>query len=77
MDRKQLELALEVEGFPPDSYVMYGSDWNDTLNMEQQGPKFVVFYSERGARIDEHEFLSEAEACDYFLETMRRFYPRA
>ena len=77
MDRKQLELTLAAEGFSPDSYVMHGSDRNDTLNIEQQGSKFVVYYTERGSRSDEHEFLSEADACDYFLESMRRAYPRA
>jgi hypothetical protein len=75
MDRRQLEGILAAEGFPADSYVMHGSDRNDTLNIEQQGTKFVVFYTERGSRSDEHEFLSEAEACDYFLESMKRFYP--
>ncbi len=69
MDRKQLELTLVAEGFPPDSYVMHGSDRNDTLNIEQQGSKFVVYYTERGSRSDDHEFLSEADACDYFLES--------
>jgi hypothetical protein len=55
---------------------MHGSDRNDTLNIEQQGPKFVVYYAERGSRSDEHEFKSEADACEYFLELMRRVYPR-
>lgn len=77
MDRKQLELTLAAEGFSPDSYVMHGSDRNDTLNIEQQGSKFVIYYTERGSRGDEHEFNSEADACDYFLESMRRAYPRA
>lgn len=76
MDRKQLELALVAEGFPPDAYVMHGSDRHDTLNIEQQGSKFVVYYSERGSRSDEHEFHSEADACDYFLESMRRTHPK-
>lgn len=77
MDRKQLELTLAAEGFPPDSCVVHGSDRNDTLNIEQQGRKFLVYYTERGSRIDEHEFPSEAEACEYFLELMRSAYPRA
>ncbi|MDQ0241500.1 hypothetical protein J2S94_003602 [Arthrobacter bambusae] len=68
MDRKQLELTLAAEGFSPDSYVMHGSDRNDTLNIEQQGSKFFVYYTERGSRSDER---------DYFLESMRRAYPRA
>jgi len=75
MDRRQLEHILRAEGFPTDSYVMHGSDRNDTLNIEQQGTKFVVYYTERGSRSDENEFPSEAEACVYFLESMKRMYP--
>jgi len=74
MDRRQLERILIAEGFPADSYVMHGSDRNDTLNIEQQGTKFVVYYTERGSRSDEHEFPSEAEACDYFLESMNHLF---
>ena len=77
MDRKQLEFSLAAEGFPPDSYVMHGSDRNGTLNMEQQGRKFIVYYTERGTRSHEHEFPSEAEACEYFLKSMRHAYPEA
>nr|BFE44109.1 hypothetical protein GCM10017547_20020 [Pseudarthrobacter oxydans] len=77
MDKRQLASTLAAEGFPPDSHVMHGSDRNDTLNMEQQGRKFLVYYTERGTRTDEHEFPSETEACEYFLESMRRMYPTA
>ena len=56
MDRKQLELILEAEGYPSDSYVMYGSDRNDTLNIEQQGDKFVVYYTERGIEAENMNF---------------------
>ncbi len=77
MDRRQLELTLAAEGFPPDSYVMHGSDRNDTLNIEQQGRKFIVYYTERGTRSHEHEFPSEAEACEQFTELMKRAYSEA
>ena len=65
MDRRQLEYILRAEGFPTDSYVMHGSDRNDSLNIERQGTKFIVYYTERGSRSDENEFRSEAEACVY------------
>lgn len=77
MDRRQLEHILRAEGFPTDSYVMHGRDRNDSLNIEQQGTKFLVYYTERGSRSDEHEFPSEAEACAYFLASMKRMFPTA
>ncbi|WP_155848435.1 hypothetical protein [Arthrobacter sp. 35W] len=72
MDRRQLELILESEGFPADSYAMHGSDRNDSFNIEQQGHRFLVFYTERGTRSPIEEFQSEAAACDFFLDLMRR-----
>jgi len=72
MDRSELAGVLASEGFAPDSYALHGSDRNDTLNIEQQGSKFVVYYSERGTRNVLHEFPTESEACDYFLNLMHR-----
>lgn len=72
----QLEQRLAAEGFRQGSYVMHGSDRNDTYNIEQQGPKFVVYYTERGNRSEQHEFPSEADACEYFLDLMMRTFPR-
>jgi hypothetical protein len=72
MDRSQLERVLASKGFAPDTFAMHGSDRNDTLNIEQQGSKFIVYYSERGTRNVLHEFPSESEACAYFLELMDR-----
>lgn len=72
MDRSELAGVLASEGFAPDSYALHGSDRNDTLNIEQQGSKFVIYYSERGTRNVLHEFPTESEACDYFLNLMHR-----
>jgi hypothetical protein len=77
MDRKQLEEILAGEGFPPDSYVLHGSDRDGTLNLEQRGAEYLVYYTERGYKSEEHAFTTEAAACDYFLERMRLFHPRS
>jgi hypothetical protein len=75
MDRAELERRLVAKRIPADAYTLWGSDRDNTLNLEQRGNGFIVYYSERGTRHSSRSFGSEADACNYFLETLVDSFP--
>ena len=72
MNRRELQAILEAEDFLRSAYELEGGTPDDTYCLEGRGYEWAVYYSERGQRNDEEIFFSEDEACNYFLELMRR-----
>jgi hypothetical protein len=71
MNKNQLKVLLDREGFNPCVYSLDGGLLNDTLCLAKEGGRWCVYYTERGARFDEHCFATENEACEYLLTALR------
>ena len=67
----ELKRILNAEGFRPDMYSLAGGLPNEAHCIEDRGSEWAVYYSERGERSEERLFLSETEACEFFLERIR------
>jgi|KBSMisStandDraft_5_1062788.scaffolds.fasta_scaffold173685_2 hypothetical protein len=72
MDRESLKRALQIEKICPTAYdLAEGTPENESYVIRESFGVWNVFYSERGREIGKREFYSEAEACQYLLETLR------
>jgi hypothetical protein len=68
MNQKELEIKLNQLNIRPDSYSLYGADYNERLVLSQQAnDTWFIYYSERGIKRDLEEFHSESKACERFL----------
>lgn len=70
MTREELRLRLNEEGFPNESYSLEGGLPNERLCLERKNNRWFVYYSEKGNRTNEKDFLLEEVACQYFYELM-------
>jgi hypothetical protein len=59
----ELRDELGQAGIPANLYSLDGGLWGDRLCIENQGPSWIVYHSERGQRHDEVVFTTEDEAC--------------
>jgi hypothetical protein len=64
--REQLAQQLTELGVPPSAYSLYGTGRQvDGLCMDQLPlGRWVVYFTERGARSSEHFFDDEGDACE-------------
>lgn len=82
MNRSELKDKLVQEGIREDAYSLTGGTPDDTYVLSQDGQRWSVYYAERGLRIGERTFNSEADASDELLNrllkdpTTRRDYKR-
>ena len=72
MNRRELRQTLVAEGFRPSSYSLTDGHADEALCLRQDGGSWVVYYSERGLETGKVSFGTEAQACQYHLELMRR-----
>jgi len=79
MNRAELIAALEADGFSRDSYNVGDEEKTEVYTLKYDASGIVgrpaswsVFYSEKGLRTGEQVFQTEALACDYFLDLIRR-----
>lgn len=70
MNKEELLRALQSENINPYVYCLDGGLPAEKLCLENNYGTWSVYYSERGNRSDERFFISEAEACAYFLQTI-------
>lgn len=54
-----------------DSLVGYHEDENEGLRLVHDGERWIVFFSERGARWDERRHIDESKAC---LDVLTRVF---
>jgi hypothetical protein len=71
MDRQELERLLRDEGIDERAYSLDGGMPPERLCLALEGPRWVVYYSERGIRTGLHRFTSESAACQYLLTRLR------
>lgn len=69
----ELEEKLNQLGVPKELYsIMVGGLPNERLCMVKAS-YWQVYYSEKGLKTGLREFQTESEACEYFLEKMKRY----
>jgi hypothetical protein len=67
MNKIELRKQLEAADIRPDAYCLEGGLPNERYVLARKGPRWLVYYSEKGQETGTHEFESESEACEYFL----------
>ncbi|GIO38860.1 hypothetical protein J41TS12_37210 [Paenibacillus antibioticophila] len=72
MTQKGLFKRLQDEGIPEASYSHEGGLPNERLCVEWKNNLWYVYYSERGIRTSEKDFLIEEIACQYFYQEIIR-----
>ena len=71
MNKNELQNALNQEGISPDSYDLEGGLLPERYTLAEESAMWSVYYSERGLQTGKKTFMSESEACEYFLNTVR------
>jgi hypothetical protein len=73
MTRAELAELLAREGFRPDSYHLYGGHGVSECYVLDHTPSgwWNIYYAERGLH-NLATFATEAAACAYFLDVLRR-----
>lgn len=73
MQTTELPKKLQEFGIDESSYsIGYTSDSEKYVIDSTANAKWVTYYSERGLQTGEKIFNSEAEACDYFIQILKR-----
>jgi len=73
MNRRELKKILDEEGFNPRRYSLRGGVPDECYCLDQlPSGRWSVYGSERGEKVEERLFDTEAEACDRFLYLLRR-----
>ncbi|HEX7152061.1 MAG TPA: hypothetical protein VF618_11290 [Thermoanaerobaculia bacterium] len=73
MDRRELKMLLDEEGFNPQRYSLEGGFPDERYCLDQlPDGSWSVYGSERGKKVAERIFPSEDEACRYLLHLLRR-----
>ena len=70
---KELNETLKKIDIPQDSYSL-GCDANEALCLIIEEKCWIVYYSEKGNQTNKKIFLSEDEACEYFLYTLKKWF---
>ena len=71
MKNRELRSILSSEGFRESSYSFDEKHPDEALCLSQEDNQWLVFYAERGLRTGKVTFMTEDEACGYFLDKMR------
>ncbi|MDH6181567.1 hypothetical protein M2152_001749 [Microbacteriaceae bacterium SG_E_30_P1] len=75
MNRSDLASYLQQKGVPEDFYSLEGGNPSEAMVLDySRSNLWYVYYSERGNGVLERVFAREEDACDYFLEPLRRGY---
>lgn len=70
----ELEKALEDINVPKDFYsILKGGLPNEQLCLVQEENKWQVYYSERGRKSGLKTFDTEANACEYFYNKLKKY----
>ncbi len=68
----KLQEILDVEKVDIRRYSLNGGRPEDGYGLSGSYGNWTVYYSERGIEFEKVKFISEHEACEYFLKTVRR-----
>ena len=70
MTVSEVERSLLQHGIRADAYCLMGICGSDRYCLVRGSENWSVFFFERGERVDERHFQTEAEACVYFLDIL-------
>lgn len=71
MNIEELLDALNREGINPNAYTLDGGHPPERYVLDSRAGRWAVYYSERGLEQGLREFLTESEACEALLQTLR------
>ncbi len=71
MNKNELQDALNREGISPDCFDLEGGLLPERYTLAEELGTWSVYYSERGLQTGKRTFISENEACEYLLNTVR------
>lgn len=72
MNINELKNELERLGISKELYSLQGGNPNEKLCLIHE-ENWKIYYSERGLRTGEKEYLNENEACEVFLRKVMRY----
>jgi len=72
MNRSELAEILKREGFRYDAYALDGGCLDERYCLDNSYGVWSVYYSERGLQSGKKEFAIESDACEYFLQMLRK-----
>ena len=72
MNRVGLKRLLDQEGINPNRYALHGGLPAERYCLEGRDGSWSVYYSERGRKVEERSFNTEAEACEELLRRLRK-----
>lgn len=67
MNRSELKSILDKLNVRDDAYDLAGGHPNEALVLTDDGPRWKIYYSERGLETGVKVFESEDSACRHFL----------
>lgn len=77
MSRGELVAWADAKGIARDAYAFDGGHPSETLVLDQRGPLWVVYYSERGLERDLSPFGDETAALSYMRTRLEAIVPIA
>lgn len=72
MNKQELREKLRAQGIREDAYDLEGGHLPETFTLGGVNGAWFVYYSERGEETGRKDFRTESEACEYFLELLKR-----
>jgi len=72
VNKQKLLEALRKENIREDAYDLNGGHLAETYTLKEAHGKWAVYYSEHGLESNRREFGSESEACEFFLNKLRK-----
>jgi hypothetical protein len=72
MTKSELQKILRSEYIRQDAYDLDGGHRTETYTLGEAQGRWFVYYSERGLESGRKDFATESEACEYFLNWLRR-----
>ena len=72
MKISDLKIKLKELNVPSVLYSLHGGFPSEKYCIEERNGRWYTYYSERGLRSGEREFSNESDACESFLEDLKR-----
>lgn len=68
MNLKDLKKKLDENNISTDSYSLFNDGMSECYVLTKDGYNWLVYYAERGQRVDLQSFKNESDACEYFFD---------
>lgn len=68
MNIENLQKKLTEQNINTNSYSLFSDNNGECYVLTKEGSDWLVYYAERGERVDLKSFKNESDACQYFLD---------